>query len=86
MMLNQRTTKQKQRTWWLMLLHMSMLVSGVGALAIARHFVLLQMSAFAPTQDHATALPWIQTASECRGEARVWDDGTCWDEQHDSSF
>ena len=86
-MLNRRTSpKPKQRTWRSVLLRTSGVVGGLSVLAIARYFVLLQASELTHAHTHETALPWIETEAECRGEARVWDEGTCWDTQHDLSF
>lgn len=33
-----------------------------------------------------TALPWIEDKQECKEFGLVWDDGACWDAQHDSTF
>lgn len=35
---------------------------------------------------HATAIPWLQTEAECRNTGRVWNEGQCWDNEHDPNF
>ena len=35
---------------------------------------------------HPTALPWIETETECTGQTRQWRDGLCFDSEHDPTF
>ncbi|WP_416665682.1 hypothetical protein [Egbenema bharatensis] len=44
------------------------------------------LSAAQNASFHPTAIPWLQTESECRHTGRVWRDDKCWDGEHDANF
>jgi hypothetical protein len=35
---------------------------------------------------HPVALPWIENEAECVGEGKFWQDGECWDTDHNPLF
>lgn len=39
-----------------------------------------------PVNIHSTSLPFKTTEDECREMDRVWEDGRCFDPQHDPNF
>lgn len=61
---------------------MVVMLSVVGIQAI----LLPSINAISESQSHPTAIPWLQTKSECQNTGRVWRDGVCWDREHDASF
>jgi hypothetical protein len=48
--------------------------------------LLPSIAAISHSQSHPTAIPWLQTKAACQNTGRVWRDGVCWDQEHDSSF
>lgn len=39
-----------------------------------------------PTPTFPTSIPWINTKFECVRTNRTWNDGECWDYEHDMTF
>jgi hypothetical protein len=35
---------------------------------------------------HPTGIPWIQSETDCLATRRTWQDGICWDSEHDANF
>lgn len=36
--------------------------------------------------SHPTALPWVETEADCKGQTRQWKDDLCFEEDHDPTF
>lgn len=41
---------------------------------------------FKPVAVFPTSIPWIHSESECKHTNRTWQDGKCWDYEHDMTF
>ncbi|MBE9212145.1 hypothetical protein IQ247_05360 [Plectonema cf. radiosum LEGE 06105] len=39
-----------------------------------------------PVAVFPTSIPWIHSESECKHTNRTWQDGKCWDYEHDMTF
>lgn len=35
---------------------------------------------------HPTAIPWLENQASCEDTGRSWDQGQCWDQQHNPNF
>lgn len=83
-------TRRKKQSIWSTLVILNVLGLGLGSLVGFSYLTLPQLTklaqAQAQAQDHVTALPWITSEKDCKGEFRIWIDGACWDEEHDASF
>ncbi len=38
------------------------------------------------SNSYPTALPWIKTEAACKGQNRHWEDGLCYDREHNRDF
>ena len=48
------------------------------------HFILSLL--FQPASVFPTSIPWINSESMCKHTDRTWQDGKCWDYEHDMTF
>jgi hypothetical protein len=37
-------------------------------------------------QAYPTGIPWIDNEAECKNSGRDWQEGVCWDSEHDPVF
>jgi hypothetical protein len=80
-----RIRAQRRFFWQLIgLIGGTAMLASLGCLGIIK--LLPQISAARDTVPHPTILPWIETKTDCVGEGKVWQDGECWDIQHDPMF
>jgi hypothetical protein len=35
---------------------------------------------------HPTSIPWLQNQLDCKKTGRTWQDGACWDQEHNPEF
>lgn len=84
-MLRRRSKKQVCLNGWAISMGLSLLVFSA-ILCVGLISLLQWIEPTAKGEFHATGIPWIQDAQSCQESGRFWEDGTCWDQQHDPSF
>ncbi len=56
-------------------------------LSIFAMFSFVVSSIYSLTSSpHPTSIPWINNKSDCERTHRKWDQGYCWDEEHNPMF
>ena len=53
--------------------------------AVARNVYTLKAQT-AAASIHPTALPWIGQEAACKGKSRHWEEGLCYEQDHDPQF
>ena len=78
--------RQERKMFW----RAFIIISGMLALLFSLFFstpkLIYHLNSIAVKSSAPTALPWIQTESECQKSGQVWDGSACWDKQHDRTF
>ncbi|GAB4380510.1 MAG: hypothetical protein Kow00121_36910 [Elainellaceae cyanobacterium] len=63
----------------------ALLLSGIAAITVFK--VILPMTQFVQeTSAHPTGIPWLQDETACQDTGRNWQNGECWDQEHDPNF
>lgn len=81
----QRIAKDRQLFWRFTYLLLGSL-GLVGVLMLRMPMMMSHISYFADMESRPTSLPWITDEADCLGSDRFWEEGACWDKQHDPSF
>jgi len=87
-----KSRPEQQKPWtpattaFAMLLGMATLITAYGVTYRMLNQRTAAGSAVPAAGAHPTALPWIETASECTGNTREWRDNLCFEEAHDPAF
>lgn len=61
------------------------LVGAATTIGLAQFF-RSHMNELQKSEYHPTAIPWLESESECQQTGRYWQEGNCWDREHDANF
>lgn len=76
----------KVRYCYANLMQTSFLLISLSAATILSWVILQSWLAKAAYTVHPTGIPWLETQADCEKSGRVWQEGNCWDSEHDPTF
>ncbi len=77
---------RERRTFWISFATIFIMSGLIIGAVFGSQFLASKLNIFEKPQANPTALPWIKTREDCTKQNRVWDNGKCWDRDHDPTF